>query len=721
MKQQQITVLFVTTLLMFTGIPAFISIGHTAAIASPTVSTHASFSPPVLSDHGQYTMLTVTGASQYQMDPGAPLLPTRIETLIFPLGTRIIDVHVQAGPARTMYLEKHISPAPTPLSLALQSAPIEQRQGAVYDSTNYYPAEWVTYHTGAALIDEEHVTVLSIQITPARYAPAIHELRYVTDVTVEVTYEEPAEPLIHADTYDLLVITPSAFADILQPLIGHKESRDVATKIVTLDDIYSGTYYDVQGRDDAEKIKYFIRDAVENWGVSYVMLVGDPDHLPVRYASVNDGEETRYISDLYYADLYDAAGAFITWDSNDNGRFAEYDDGEIDEVDLYPDVYIGRLACADATEASIVVNKIIDYENQQAFQTAWFKNIIYCGGDTFPGDEDAVDEGEYANQQVIDMMTGYSTTKIWASNGRLRSSANIVAAFREGAGFADFSGHGSPQSWATHPHEREYTWYPIGGFTNNNVYSLNNGGKLPIIILNSCSNSKFSVECFGWAFLANQEGGAIATLGNTALGYGYSGQWVTQGLSGFMEQQSFRSYRDGADTFGELWAATITAYVNAKGGGMGLLDYKSVEEWQPLGDPSLAIAVATEENRAPVKPDAPSGSTSGRRWREYIYTASTTDPDGDAVSYMFDWGDGTTSGWLGPYPSGKAINATHTWDDRGSYEIKVKARDAHGVESAWSDPLPISIPLLFHSDLLWQVLLDRLGDVFTWIFPDIPR
>ena len=60
---------------------------------------------------------------------------------------------------------------------------------------------------------------------------------------------------------------------------------------------------------------------------------------------------------------------------------------------------------------------------------------------------------------------------------------------------------------------------------------------------------------------------------------------------------------------------------------------------------------------------------------------------------MFDWGDGSYSNWLGPYTSGKSVEATHTWSKKGTYEVKVKAKDDHGVVSEWSDPLPVSMPI----------------------------
>ena len=42
----------------------------------------------------------------------------------------------------------------------------------------------------------------------------------------------------------------------------------------------------------------------------------------------------------------------------------------------------------------------------------------------------------------------------------------------------------------------------------------------------------------------------------------------------------------------------------------------------------------------------------------------------------------------------------------GSYTIKVKARDIHGGESEWSDPLSISMPKYKKSSYLNQVLFN---------------
>ena len=99
-----------------------------------------------------------------------------------------------------------------------------------------------------------------------------------------------------------------------------------------------------------------------------------------------------------------------------------------------------------------------------------------------------------------------------------------------------------------------------------------------------------------------------------------------------------------------------------------------------------------QQNVPPNKPNKPSGTASGKINTVYTYTTSTTDPNGDQVYYMWDWGDGSQSSWLGPYNSGVTINTTHKWTVKGSYSIKVKAKDTFGAESPWSDPLSIKMP-----------------------------
>ena len=97
-------------------------------------------------------------------------------------------------------------------------------------------------------------------------------------------------------------------------------------------------------------------------------------------------------------------------------------------------------------------------------------------------------------------------------------------------------------------------------------------------------------------------------------------------------------------------------------------------------------------NSPPEKPSKPVGPTSGTPGEEYTYSTSTTDGEGEQILFWFDWDDGTNTGWIGPFNSGETCEANHIWQEKGNYQIRVKAMDINDYESDWSDSLPISMP-----------------------------
>ena len=97
------------------------------------------------------------------------------------------------------------------------------------------------------------------------------------------------------------------------------------------------------------------------------------------------------------------------------------------------------------------------------------------------------------------------------------------------------------------------------------------------------------------------------------------------------------------------------------------------------------------ENIPPMKPNKPSGPTTGLNGEEYSYSSSTEDPNDDQLYYKFSWGDGTESEWIGPYNSGENVTSTKKWMASGVYKIKVMAKDIEGSLSTWSGSLTVKI------------------------------
>lgn len=101
--------------------------------------------------------------------------------------------------------------------------------------------------------------------------------------------------------------------------------------------------------------------------------------------------------------------------------------------------------------------------------------------------------------------------------------------------------------------------------------------------------------------------------------------------------------------------------------------------------------IAQKENTAPAQPNKPVGETSGYHGSSYVYTTSTIDPDGDDVYYQYDWGNNVQSSWLGPFPSGVAMQTSYRWNSPGTYAVRVRARDVYGSQSSWSISLSVTM------------------------------
>ena len=552
-------------------------------------SVHAP-SPEIKAEE-KYVTLDFGAETKYLHHASYPIMPYNSKVLTFPFGTKIESIDVKVGEMQTMHLDKKIAPSPEPIPIN-GAEPKAAQEGAIYQSNEVYPSKWVEWNAGAGLENEKHVILLSIHAFPARYIPAENELQYVNNVSIEIKYTLPSKPLLTNELYDLLIVTPSQFSNALQPLVEHKNSHGISTMLVTLDEIYNGNYFSVQGRDDAEKIKYFIKDAVEQWGIKYVVLVGDIEKMPSRKVWSFWGGGQMY-SDQYYADIYDANGSFCSWDSNGNNRFGETnsDGGEIDSVDLYSDVYVGRLACYDNEEVTTVVNKIIHYEDA-AYGKEWFNKLILMGGDTFPIWNN-IAEGEIVNQYVEDATPDFEHVKIQTSLHNFLPN-KINNAMTEGAAFISYSGHGFEYGFGTYPKNRRWM---IAYYTPY-LLALKNGDKLPIVFFDACLTAKLDyymlgnpkVPCFAWCMVKKANGGAIATIGATETATTSVDEDGPHGQAGYMNLHFFMAYKPGIHV-SEMLVSAQNDYINgvAEGVANDRFYIMTIEQFILLGDPSLKV------------------------------------------------------------------------------------------------------------------------------------
>lgn len=668
------------------------------------IKKNLTFSNPTLEEHKDFISLNLKEANSFSMEPNMPMIPCSEYTYTFPIGTIIKGVSIEKNNVNKIMITKNLKTVPEPVCTNIITS---QSQKAIEVSSlkDIYPENSRYYIIGRGFYNGERCIILKVDVYPVVYNAEEGFIEYANDVEINIEYENPSETYTFNEEYKYVIISPNEFSGALSNFVDYKNNRDISTKLVTLSEVYSGSYFTVEGRDDAEKIKYFIKNAYDNWGTQYVLFVGGGDDFPTRevhiYVDYNEGDDEVFISDLYFVDLYNSDNQFVSWDSNGNSIFGEYDWGsppKNDEFDLFPDVCLGRLAVEESQELQSILDKIIAYETQESWIQDWFSKIVVIGGDTVPeflGDDSNVDEGEYVNQAILDIMDGFQPDKIWDSNKRLSGIVptgvdNINNGINSGAGFVDWAGHGNAKLWTTFPHngDRQTLPTPWGTYYNSQIMDLSNGYKLPIVVTGACSVGKFNKNsnCFTWAFVKNPDGGGIASIGPSGLSWGSSDKSTINYLEGRMQVSLFGAYDDGVETFGQMWADGITKYIrpNMDGG-----HHKTGVQWQPFGDPTLQIAV---ESQPPIKPAAPSGKTGGKAGEEYTYTGSTTDPENNDIYYRWDWGDETYSQWLGPYHSGQECEESHSWDEEGSFEIRIQAKDTNGKLSEWSDPLPVSMP-----------------------------
>ena len=571
------------------------------------------------------TFIHIDNLSQHASMPGDYLRPTSVETFTYPFGTIIDHVEVAFSQPQRLALSSSLAVKQTPQTT------YDQKTIAFSEKeTNDSLAASYDYMVDVGIKNKQRVVYLTVFISPVSYDAENRQALVYSEADITIQTKSAANPLMIPDEYDMVIITTESFSQNVRPLIDHKNSMEIKTYMKTCEEIY--TQY--EGRDKAEQIKYFIKDAIESNGISYVLLIGgrkgglfeETWSVPVRYAQVDDNAETSYITDLYYADIYNETGEFASWDTNDNGIIAEWTRLKKDELGLIPDVYLGRLPCRTKREVDIMVEKIKTYETTD--KTSWFYDMVVVGGDSAPGDQ--FNEGEEENKQALLYMDNFTGIHCWTSDQSFTGPEDVMNAINPGCGFLFFDGHANPASWSTHPPGDKKTW--IHGLSISDMPLLENGNKHPICVVGGCHIAQFNVSllnlfrdiikygpvgyffkpplkfyhmewvprCWSWQLASMKEGGSIATLGYTGLDWFAVGDDDNDGIpdctqyySGFMNTHFFKNYgQNNIHVLGEIHTQTIIDYIMVHPPMSFVLDCKTVQEFVLLGDPSLQLVAS---------------------------------------------------------------------------------------------------------------------------------
>jgi len=109
------------------------------------------------------------------------------------------------------------------------------------------------------------------------------------------------------------------------------------------------------------------------------------------------------------------------------------------------------------------------------------------------------------------------------------------------------------------------------------------------------------------------------------------------------------------------------------------------------GESEPVTVTVMQPSNPPYTPGVPEGPSAGFVGDTLTFRATTTDPDGDNISFQFDWGDGTELVWTDYVTSGEEIEVQKVFDSEGTYTVRVRAKDTCGVTSAFSPGLTVVI------------------------------
>lgn len=302
---------------------------------------------------------------------------------------------------------------------------------------------------------------------------------------------------------DYIIITHELFTTAaerlknfrMNNLFGFDEPR---IAIAEIQDIYDEFNF---GLMDPKAVKEFIKYAFNNWvspSPTYIALLGDMSH---DYRGLLENSRQNFIPSMTFHAI----------------RFGQVaSDNELVTIvgnDLIPDLAIGRISCESMEEANILIDKIINYPANQS--KLWRKTIGLFSGGLDENDENTL----RFNDRSMDLENFYVkphgslTTKVFRYPNKPEyipfygSGPEIRREINKGTIIANYYGHGGGYQW-------DFV------FTDDDIYALTNGDKLPFVISVTCYTNHFdNQEVFGEIFNSLPYGGSIAFLGSTGLTY----------------------------------------------------------------------------------------------------------------------------------------------------------------------------------------------------------
>jgi hypothetical protein len=317
-------------------------------------------------------------------------------------------------------------------------------------------------------------------------------------------------PGLEGSAVTYVIVTNEEMSAEYQRLADWKTKKGVPTVVRTIEWIEQNYR---SGADIAETVRNFVRAAYEKWGVEYVLLGGDTDVIPARFAYT-----TFYTGDFIPTDMYYSC-LDGDWNADGDSLWGEAyhsiaDPG--DDGDMYAEVFCGRFPTSTVIEARTLIDKTITYESAE--DRTYQDRALLLGEVIFPSDytpgETIILDGAEILESVYDahlaVLPDVTATRLYENYPGYPGSAQLTtisakAAMNTGMNHVMHAGHGYKYNMSV----------GNGSLLNYDAYSLTNGDQIFSMFLMNCTNVAFDTDCLAEYFMLNPNGGAFAVTGSS--------------------------------------------------------------------------------------------------------------------------------------------------------------------------------------------------------------
>ncbi len=315
-------------------------------------------------------------------------------------------------------------------------------------------------------------------------------------------YQPTFRPSLDGSAVEYVIVTGSALEPEFQRLADWKTRKGVQAAVRTVEWI-DQTY--PNGVDRAERIRFFLRDAYQNWGTLFVLLGGDTDIVPPRYAQMIVYEGEQIPADYYYSCLDG------NWNADGDSRFGEsLTAGFSDDIDLAFEVHVGRAPVSTVAEAQAFVNKTLTYEQTPPAGARYPASFIALAERLF-SDQHGADIAEEAIASLppwMRVVRGYEESASYPGSIEL-SRQTAIDSINAGFGIIHHVGHGYRNTMSV----------GSGTLNNSDADALVNGSRNSVVFAINCSSASIDFNSIGERFVKNANGGSIAYIGTSRLAF----------------------------------------------------------------------------------------------------------------------------------------------------------------------------------------------------------